>query len=104
MLRLSPFRAKHFILRYTYVPNILTARTPHRPAHIAVLSDLAKRGLVFAGAYTNPVDSAEFMFEGEDDSLAKEFIQRDPYMQNKLVPQHSIREILVVAGRITEKQ
>lgn len=104
MLACAAVRCKHFILRYNYVPDILTARTPHRPGHLAVLNDLSKRGLVFAGAYANPVDSAEFMFEGEDDSLAKEFMRRDPYLQHGLVTQHSVREILVVAGRIAEKK
>lgn len=105
MLAAISRRAKHFLLHYTYVPDMLTRRTPFRPAHLAVANEFTARGaLVWGGAYQNPVDGGELMFEGETDAVVREFVSKDPYVKEGLVPKYAIREVLVVGGTLVSKK
>lgn len=97
-------RAKFFILHYKYVPDMLAKRGAVRPAHLALAQEFAKKGMVFGGAFQDPIDSAEIMFESDSDAVVKDFVARDPYVTTKLVTSHYHREITVVAGSILNKQ
>ena len=87
----------HYLLFYDYVADVLTRRDPFRPAHLDLARGFsADRKLKLAGAYTDPVDGAVFVFTSRE--AAEEFVSRDPYVANGLVTAHRIREWNVVIG------
>ena len=105
MLAAISQRAKHFLLRYKYVPDMATRRTPFRAGHLALANEFTERGvLVWIGAYQNPVDGGELMFESDSEAVAREFVSKDPYMKEGLVTKHEVREVLVVAGTLLSKK
>lgn len=89
--------SKMWIVRYTYVPNILERRQPFRGDHLAHAQHSKQKGeLLMGGAFANPTDGAALIFQAESIDKIKEFIQRDPYVINGLVTEHEIREWTVV--------
>lgn len=85
------------MLRYTYVPNVLELRKPFRNDHLAHAFKAKEKGdLILGGAFANPTDGAAFVFQTDDPELIKEFIQKDPYVINGLVTDHTLREWTVV--------
>jgi hypothetical protein len=54
---------RYHLLQYSYVPDILEKRGPHRAAHIeGAKQALAAGKLYMAGALADPVDGAIFIF------------------------------------------
>lgn len=51
-----------------------------------------------AGALTDPVDGAIFIFRNVSKDDIEAFVKDDPYVVNGLVPQYEIRPYMVVAG------
>jgi len=109
-------------LKYNYVPDILDRRGPYRAAHLEeakkMVGDILKiiaipttfhssinfplqadqSKLVMAGALTDPVDGAIFIFRNVSKDDIEAFVKDDPYVQNGLVPAYEIRPYMVVAG------
>jgi uncharacterized protein len=82
-------------LEYTYVPDVLARRAPHRDAHLALLRRLHEEGaLVMAGATGDPVSGALIVFR--DRAAAKGFAADDPYGAAGLVAGHRILPWTVV--------
>ena len=90
----------YWLLFYDYVEDILERRAPHREAHLA-LADAAHRAgsLLMAGALTEPLDGALFVFTADDRSVVEEFVERDPYVEQGLVTAWRIRPWNVVVGK-----
>jgi uncharacterized protein YciI len=89
----------YFMLFYDYVKDVAERRTPHRPAHLALLNKLRDEGkVVMAGAWNNPLDGAAFVFKADDRTVVEAFTKADPYVQNGLVTGWRIREWNVVVG------
>jgi uncharacterized protein len=90
---------KDHLLFYTYVPDILDRRGPHRDGHLAAAWAASARGeLVMAGALTDPVDGAVFHFRGAERAAIEAFVANDPYVKAGLVTEWTIREWMTVAG------
>ena len=54
---------RYHLLQYSYVPDLLEKRGPHRAAHIeGAKQALAAGKLYMAGALADPVDGAIFIF------------------------------------------
>jgi len=51
-----------------------------------------------AGALTDPVDGAVFIFRNVNLGEIEAYVAADPYVQNNLVTKHEIRPYMVVAG------
>lgn len=86
-----------YILFYDYVPDVAERRAPHRPAHLALATELHAAGkLRLAGAYTDPLDGGVLVFT--DRETAERFVEQDPYVANGIVTKHRIREWNVVIG------
>lgn len=94
---------KHYMLYYRLVPDILTARTPFKDEHMNILHELSSRGLVFVGAEIAEGYPAVFMFEGENDDVLKEWLTRDPYLNNNLVEEYHFNQIILVAGKFVNQ-
>jgi uncharacterized protein YciI len=87
----------HQLLTYRYVPDILERRGAYRDAHLALLADLHRAGVVvMAGAAGDPVDAAVFVFAGDDPQPVREFVAADPYVAAGLVVSHEIMPWTVV--------
>ena len=92
-------RSMYSLLQYDYVPDIVERRTPFREAHLALIREFHERGmLLLAGALAEPVDGAVFVFTTDDRSVVEDFLARDPYVREKLVPAWRIRLWNVVIG------
>ena len=79
----------YHVLRYTYVPDILEKRDPYRAAHLQGAKDMAAASkIVMAGALTDPVDGAVFIFRNVSAEEIEAFVRKDPYVINGLVPHY----------------
>src|SRR5262245_19027957 len=89
----------HSLLFYDYVNDIAERRAPFRQAHLALIEEVHKNGaLLMAGALTEPVDGAVFVFTTDDRSIVEDFVARDPYMQEGLVTAWRVRSWNVAIG------
>ena len=89
----------HFLLFYEVVDNYIERRKPFRKDHFAVAQKSFDAGeMVLAGALTEPVDRAVFVFRGPTPDAAKRFAENDPYVLNGLVSSWSIRKWNTVLG------
>jgi uncharacterized protein YciI len=89
----------YYVLLYDYAKDVAERRGPYRPGHLALLNQLKDDGkLVMAGAWTDPLDGAAFVFKGDDKSGAEAFVKIDPYVANGLVTHWRVREWNVVVG------
>ncbi|MGH3697815.1 MAG: YciI-like protein [Pseudonocardiaceae bacterium] len=87
------------LLFYDYVDDIVERRAPFRQAHLALAGEAHERGdLLMAGALTEPVDGAVFVFTTDDHSLVEDFVAKDPYVREGLVTAWRIRPWNVVIG------
>mmetsp|Transcript_15977 Transcript_15977/g.20005 ORF Transcript_15977/g.20005 Transcript_15977/m.20005 type:complete len:131 (+) Transcript_15977:54-446(+) len=88
---------KFYALRYTYVENMEERRAPVRAEHLDLIKEYEEAGsCVMGGAFINPIDGGFLLFETEE--AAQEFVSKDPYVSNDLVPSYDIREYMVVSG------
>ncbi len=80
------------LLLYDYVDDIVERRAPFREAHLALGRETREQGvLLMAGALTEPVDGAVFVFTTADRSVVEDFVAKDPYVQEGLVTAWRIR-------------
>jgi uncharacterized protein YciI len=91
--------AVHFLLFYTYVPDILERRAQFRGAHIKLAWAAQRRGeLILGGALTDPVDTAVLLFSAPSKDVVEKFVAEDPYVLGGLVTKWSIRNWMTVVG------
>ena len=73
----------YFLLFYDYVEDILEKRDPFRPGHLALVESLIGEDKVaMAGALTDPVDGAVFVFKTQDKADIENFVKNDPYFHS----------------------
>ena len=89
----------HFLLLYTYVPDILERRPQFRGAHVKHAREYVARGeLILGGAFANPVDGA-VLFTGARKYVLETFAKTDPYVTGGLVTEWKVREWTTVIGK-----
>jgi uncharacterized protein YciI len=89
----------YYLLFYDYCENVVERRTPYREGHLKLARESLERGdLVMAGALTDPVDGAVFVFRTSGIAPIEEFIKRDPYVSNGIVTAWRIRGWTVAVG------
>lgn len=89
----------HFLLLYTYVPDVLVKRPQFRGAHLKHARAAVERGeLRLAGAFADPVDGAALFFDAEAKAVVEEFARIDPYVTGGLVTNWVVREWTTVVG------
>lgn len=90
----------HFLLLYTYVPDILVRRPQFRGAHVQHARAAVARGeLVLGGAFADPVDGAVLFFSADSRRLVEAFAEADPYVTGGLVTEWKVREWTTVIGK-----
>lgn len=89
----------HFLLFYTYVPDVLERRASFRGAHLQHAWSAKERGeLLLAGALTDPVDAGVLWFSAPGRAVVEKFAAEDPYVKGGLVTKWSVREWITVVG------
>ena len=92
---------KYFALFYYVVDNFVSRRAPFREEHLRLAAEAARHGrLLLAGAMGDPADRALLVFSGEDEGVAKEFADNDPYVKNGLVSRWEVLPWNVVVGSL----
>ena len=94
------YMATHFYaLFYKTVDNYLERRTAFRSEHLRLATEAYDLGtLIMAGAFSDPSDSAMFIFKGPDSNTAEDFAINDPYVKNGLITEWHVRPWTVVIG------
>jgi len=82
-----------YVLQYKYVPDVLEKRGPFREEHLQ-LAQTCEAGGPYTEMGQEIPGGAFFIFATE--ALAKEFSEKDPYVTNGIVIEHSIVEWNVV--------
>ena len=73
------------------VDDVLEKRGPFREGHLGTAAKFKKSGdLVMGGAYADPVDGALVVFNSKE--AAENFVKEDPYVQNGIVTNYTVRE------------
>jgi uncharacterized protein len=89
----------HFLLLYTYVPDVLERRPQFRGTHLKHARASQARGeLRLAGAFADPVDGAALFFSAPSKSVVEQFAKDDPYVTGGLVTKWVVREWTTVVG------
>lgn len=90
-----------FAVRYEYVPDMESRRTPHRDGHLAFLRSAAEAGrLLLAGALTDPVDTGWLVVRAESEHAAYAMVHEgDPYANAGLIRSITVRPIALVVPR-----
>jgi uncharacterized protein YciI len=89
----------HFLLFYTYVPDVLERRPQFRAAHVKHAQTSVARGeLVLAGAFADPVDGAVLLFSAPSKDPVEAFAKADPYVTGGLVTDWKVRAWTTVVG------
>jgi len=89
----------HFLLFYTYVPDVLERRGQFRGAHLEhAWVALARGELMLAGALADPVDGGVLWFSAADKSIVERFAAEDPYVTGGLVTKWQVRAWTTVVG------
>ena len=90
----TPTIKPHYILKYSYVADILTRRAPHRAAHISLAQEYKKDGRIVMGGALGDLSGATVIFRKMED--IDNFLKQDPYFNNGLVTDHEVAEWSVV--------
>lgn len=89
----------HYLLFYTYVPDVLERRPRFRGAHLKHAWAAKERGeLVLAGALADPVDGGVLWFSAPSRDVVERFATEDPYVTGGLVTEWKVREWTTVVG------
>ena len=89
----------HFLLFYTYVPDILERRPEFRGAHIKhARASVARGELLLGGALADPVDLGVLFFSAPSKDVVEAFAKVDPYVTGGLVTEWKVRAWTTVIG------
>jgi uncharacterized protein YciI len=89
----------HYLLFYTYVPDVLERRAEFRGAHLKHAWTAQQRGeLVLAGALADPVDGGVLWFSAPSKDVVEKFATDDPYVKSGLVTTWTVRAWATVVG------
>jgi uncharacterized protein len=81
-----------YLLLYTYVPDMLERRAPHREAHLQRIQALrAADRLVVAGAIGDPPVGAAIGFKGLTEEEVEAWADADPYVTAGLVVERVVQ-------------
>jgi uncharacterized protein YciI len=90
----------HYLLFYTYVPDVLERRPQFRGAHIKHARESLARGeLILAGALADPVDLGILLFSSSSMDVVEAFAKADPYVTGGLVTEWKVRPWTTVIGK-----
>ncbi len=88
-----------FLVTYTYVHDMESRRVPYRQDHLKWLQVEAEAGrMIFAGATSDPIDTAVLVVRGEDASEVWRKMTEDPYSKAGLITAVTVRPFGLAVG------
>jgi uncharacterized protein YciI len=81
-----------YILWGSYCDNVLEKREPYRQAHLEGLAKQKESGVLITIGPTKDVTQVFGIYEAEDESIVRQLIEADPYWQNGIWTEYSIKE------------
>ena len=89
----------HYLLFYTYVPDVLERRAEFRGAHLKhARASIARKELLLGGAFADPVDGGALFFSAPSKAVVEQFAREDPYVTSGLITKWQVREWTTVVG------
>ena len=86
-----------FVLTYSFVPNMLERRAPHRDAHFAHLEKaVAEDHLILAGPFDDPYDGGMLLVRFNSRGEVMDWAAQDPYIKAGLAVEVSVRPFTIV--------
>lgn len=94
----------HYLLIYDLAPDYLEQRGKFRNEHLEMAWQAHEHGdLVLGGALQEPADQAYLLFESKSPESAKKFAKNDPYVENGIVKNWTVRPWMTVVGKDAAK-
>ncbi|PWN05374.1 YciI-like protein [Rhodohalobacter mucosus] len=91
----------HYLLIYDLADDYLERRQQFRKEHLELAWIASDEGyLIAGGALQDPADRAILLFDSDSPSVAREFAEKDPYVQHGLVKSWTVRPWITVAGEL----
>ena len=89
----------YYALFYDAIDDFIARRGLYRDEHLRLARESHARGeLLLAGALADPPDGALLIFQGDSPAAAEAFARQDPYVQNGLITNWTVRSWTVVVG------
>ncbi|HLO84188.1 MAG TPA: YciI family protein [Nostocaceae cyanobacterium] len=85
-----------YIVWGTYCDNVLEKREPYRQAHLEGLAKQKESGILITIGPTKDVTKVFGIYEAEDESIVRQLIEADPYWQNGIWTEYSVKEWIQV--------
>ncbi|MCW2770309.1 MAG: hypothetical protein JWR27_1742 [Aeromicrobium sp.] len=93
-----------FATTYRYAADSTEARDTTRPEHRAYLAELTDAGrLVVSGPYEGEPAGALLVFDAESQEAAQRLTDADPFVQEGLVAEVTVREWTTASGRLASQ-
>lgn len=88
----------HYMLIYSYVPDMAERRAPFRDAHLRrIMIERDTGHLALAGAFDPPTGGA-IVFRGVDRDHVEAFVAADPYRHAGLITDYRIERWNILRG------
>lgn len=81
-----------YVLWGSYCDNVLEKRAPYRQAHLDRLAQLKADGSVITIGPTQDLAQVFGVYEAPDEAAVRQLIEDDPYWQNGIWTEYSVKE------------
>jgi hypothetical protein len=81
-----------YVLWGTYCEGVLEKREPYRQAHLDGLQKQKESGVLITIGPTKDVTQVFGIYEAKDEATVRQLIEADPYWQNGIWTEYSVKE------------
>lgn len=81
-----------YVLWGTYCEGVLEKREPYRQAHLDGLKKQKESGVLITIGPTKDITQVFGIYEAEDEATVRQLIEADPYWQNGIWTEYSVKE------------
>ncbi len=81
-----------YIMWGGYCDNVLEKRAPYRQAHLDGLTKQKESGVLITIGPTKDITQVFAIYEAEDEAVVRQLVENDPYWQNGIWTEYSIKE------------
>ncbi|MBE9058183.1 YciI family protein [Sphaerospermopsis sp. LEGE 08334] len=85
-----------YVMWGSYCEDVLTKREPYRPAHLEGLAKQKEAGILITLGPTKDVTKVFGIYEAENEETVRQLVEADPYWQNGIWTEYSIKEWIQV--------
>ncbi len=81
-----------YVMWGSYCENVLEKREPYRQAHLERLAKQKESGVLITIGPTKDITKVFGIYEAEDEATVRQLVEADPYWQNGIWTEYSIKE------------